>query len=252
MKKAAPAILCALVLLVATACGGDDGKSDQSAKITTNIAEAIATDEGILTSDEAECVAKKFVDEMGVEELEDAKVVTPDGTYNDNGANVDVKTSAVYAEALLSCVDKEAATKKIEQTLIAGSAGASIPAESAKCYVGKLIESVDIQHLLSSRIITDAGELSENAAAPDESTAEKSTAALLGCVDYYALDAKERASQTEGLSAAKYATCLRGKLSEELLSKFLTAVQAQTADVRKLGNQVNKFTAACVKSATKK
>lgn len=251
MKNAVPAALAALVLLLATACGGDDANDELTATITSNVAEAITTEDGILDADAAECVAKKFVDEVGTEKLTAAKVVTADGTYNENGANVDAATSAVYAEAVLSCVDEDDATAKIEKSLIAGSSGASIPAENAKCYVDKLVASVDIEHLLSSRIITDTGELNQNAAAPDAETAAKSTAALLDCVDYYALDARERASQTKGLSAAAYAKCLRGKLSEELLAEFLTAVQAQSADLRQLGAEVNKYTAACAKSATK-
>lgn len=251
MKNAVAAALVALVLLLATACGGDDANDELTATITDNVAEAISTPDGILDEDAATCVAKKFVADLGAEKLQSAKVVTADGSYNENGANVDAATSASYAEALLSCIDEDDALTKIEQSLVEGSSGASIPAANAKCYVGKLVSSVDIEHLLSSRIITDAGELNQNAAAPDEDTAAKSTTALLACIDYYALDAKERASQTKGLSAAAYAKCLRGKLSEELLAKFLTAVQAQTADLRKLGAEVNKFTASCTKSATR-
>ncbi len=251
MKKAAPAVLGTLVLLLVTACGSN-ADSEENAKIATNVAKAVSTESGILNDDEAACVAKKFVDELGAKKLKAAKVVTSDGSYNENGANVDATTSAVYAEALLSCVDKDEAIDKIQQLLVAGSSGAAIPAANAKCYVAKLVKTVDIEHLLSSRIITDSGELSENAAAPDKDTAAKSTDALLACADYYALDAKERASQTKGLNPAKYQKCLKARLSKDLLAEFLTAVQAQTADVRELGDKVNKETAACVKSATKK
>lgn len=197
-------------------------------------------------------MAEKFVSELGVEKLTDAGVITEDGEYTENGANVDTTTSGVYAEALLDCVEKADATKKIEQSLVAGSAGAAIPAESAKCYVSKLVATVDIAHLLSSKIITDAGELSQNAADPDPETAAKSTDALLGCIDYYALDAKERASQNEDLSAAKYTKCLKASLPKAELSKFLTAVQAESDDLKALGDAVNKKTEACVKEATTK
>lgn len=252
MNKAAAAALAALALVFATSCGGDDADDELTATITANVAEAITTDDGILDAEAADCVAEKFVDELGATKLQEAKVVTEDGSYNDNGANVDAATSAVYAKALLACVDEEEATQKIEDTLIAGSVGSAIPASGAKCYVGKLVETVPIAQLLSSKIITDSGGLSENAAAPDPDTAAKSTEALLGCIDYYALDAKERASQTKGLSAAKYEACLKAKLPRETLAKFLTSVQAQADDQQTLGNRVNQTTAACVKSATKK
>lgn len=250
MKKAAPAILCALVLSLAAACGGDDAEK-LTTTITSNIAEAISVDGGFLDEKAAECAAKKFVDELGAKKLQDAKVVTEDGSYNDNGANVDVATSNAYAEAVLACVDRDEAAKTIKASLTAESTGAAMSSKNARCYVEKLVDTVDVQHLLSSGIINDGGVLNENAASPDEDTAAKSTAALLGCVDYYALEAKERAAQSKGLNTKTYAACLRKKLPEDLLSKFLTAIQAQTAEQNALRNQVNKLTTECAKQATK-
>lgn len=250
MKKATLAVLGALVLLTATSCGGDSSAPEQSA-IATNIAKAIATDDGLLDSEQADCVATKFVDDLGEKKLKESKVVSDGGTYNDNGATVNPTTTAAYAKAVLACVDKGEATEKIEKTLIAGSAGATIPESNAACYVDKLVKSVDLEHLLSSRIITDSGELSQDAAAPDEDTASKSTAALLACVDYYALDGKERAKQTKGLKASTYTACLRKRLSKDLLARFLTAVQLQSGDLRTLSTEVNEFTTTCTTAATK-
>lgn len=252
MKKAVHATLGALVLLVATACGGDDAKDDLTATITTNVAKAISTPGGILDSDEADCVAEKFVDDLGAEKLQDAKVVTEDGSYNDNGANVDASTSAAYAKALLSCVDADEAGEQIEKILVDGTAGNQISAKNAKCYISKLVESVDIEGLLSSRIVVDSGELNQDAPDYTQETAAKSTAALLDCVDYYALDAQQRASQTKGLNAAKYATCMRAKLPEKVLRQFLTAVQAETAEMQSLSTRVSAATEACAKTATAK
>jgi hypothetical protein len=252
MKKAGPAVLGVLVLLVATACGGDDAKDQLTATITTNVAKAISTPDGILDSGEAGCVAKKFVGDLGTEKLQAAQVVTEDGSYNENGANVDATTSAAYAEALLSCVDEDEATEKIEKILVEGTSGNQISAKNAKCYISKLVESVDIEGLLSSRIVVDSGELNQNAPDYTEETAAKSTAALLGCVDYYALDAQQRASQTKGLSAAKYAACMRKKLPEKVLGEFLTAVQAETAQMQALSTRISAATEACSKTATAK
>jgi hypothetical protein len=252
MKKAVPAALGAFVLLLVTACGGDDAADKLTATITSNVAEAISTPDGILDSDAADCVAEKFVGELGTEKLQDAKVVTEDGSYNENGANVDASTSAAYADALLACVDEDEATEKIEAALIAGTANTSLPTKDAKCYVTKLVRSVDLEHLLSSRIVTDAGEFNQNAADPDQDTAAKSTAALLDCIDYYALYTESRAAQVKGLDTAAFSKCLRKNLSKALLAKFLTAVQAQSAEQQTTTAQVNQKTEACEKSATEK
>lgn len=251
MKKVAPAVLGALVLLLATACGGSD--TDQlDATITGNVAKAISTPGGILDEDDAACVAKRFVDELGSEKLQEAKVVTEDGSYNENGANVDADTSAVYAEALTACVDLDAATEKIRTSLIAGASISSLEPADAKCFVTKLVDTVDIEHLLSSKIVTDSGEFNQNAAEPDVYTATRSAKALLACVDYYALYAKARAAEVKNLDTAQFVTCLRAKLPKPLLTEFLIAITAVDGNPAPVTARVSKVTDACAKTATPK
>lgn len=252
MKKAAPAVLGVLVLLLATACGGDDATGEQNATITGNVAKAITTPGGILDADEADCVAKRFVDELGAEALEEAKVVDADGSYNENGANIDEKTSGVYAEAVLACVDEDAATRTIRKNLIAGAAASSLGPKDATCFITKLVATVGIPHLMSSQVVTDTGEINQNAADPDLFTAEKSTAALLGCIDYYERYAKERAAENKDLDKKVFEACLRRTIPESLWSKFLTSVTAETAEQSALTAQVSKKTDACTKTATAK
>ncbi len=252
MKKAAPAVLGVLVLLLATACGGDDATGKLNATITGNVAKAITTPDGILDADDAACVAKRFVNELGAEELQEAKVVDADGSYNDNGANIDEKTSRVYAAAVLACVDEGAAIQKIRKNLIAGTAASSLPPKDATCFITKLVATVGIPHLMSSQVVTDTGEINQNAADPDLFTAKKSTAALLGCIDYYALYAKERGAENKDLDTAGFLACLRRTVPESLWSKFLTSVTAETADQAALTAQVSKKTDACTKLATAK
>lgn len=254
MKKAAPAVLAALVLLLATACGGDDGGDNDAldATIIGTMTEAITTPGGILDADDAACVTKRFVDELGAEALQEAGVVTDDGSYNDNGANLDATTSRVYADAVLACVDQEAATRKIRQNLLTGAAASSLPPKDATCFITKLVATVGIPNLMSSQVVTDTGEINQNAADPDLFTAKKSTAALLGCIDYYARYAKERAAENKDLDRAVFLACLRRTVPESLWSKFLTSVTAETADQAALTAKVSKKTEACTKVATAK
>lgn len=257
MKKAAAATLTVLLVVLATGCGGSSTKSDgvsatETKAITSAIAKGIGATGGILSADDADCVATAFVKKVGAKQLLTSKVVTKDDKYNENGANVDVKTSNAYAAALLSCVDRATATAKIKQNLIAGSSGTSIPKQNAECYIDKLVATVDLEHLLSSKIVVDTGLLSKNAAAPDVDTAAKSTDALLGCVDYYAVIAKEQAGQNPKLNATKYASCLKARFPTPLLRRFLTAVQSQSADLQAISAEVSTKTAACAKAATKK
>ncbi len=254
MKKAVPAVLGALLLLLTTACGDDRG-SEQDTRIVANIAEAIGAGDGILTRVQADCVAKKFVAELGVDGLRSAKVVTEDGSYNENGANVDEATSGVYAKALLSCIAEDDALDKIEKKLVAGSAGSQIPAKDTQCYISKLVDTVGLERLMSSRIVTDSGEFNQNASSPDPETAAKSTEALLACVDYYKAEAETRASQNKDLNATKYAACLRKRVSKATLSTFLTSLQSETPDQAAADAaeaEVKKQATICARSATKK
>ncbi len=254
MKKAVPAALGALLLLLATACGGDDADTNDAlnATIISSMSEAITSPDGILDAEAAACVANRFVDEVGAEELLETQVVSADGSYNENGANVEADTSRAYADAVLACVDEDAAATKIRQNLIKGSASSSLSPKDATCFITKLVATAGIPNLMSSQVVTDTGEINQNAADPDLATAEKSTAALLECIDYYALYTKERAAENKDLDAAKFLACLRRTVPESLWSKFLTSVTAETADQPALTAKVSEKTEACTKLATAK
>lgn len=259
MKKAALATATVLFLLTVAGCGGsgDKAKSDgvsaaETRAITSAIAKGITATGGILDTKGADCVATAFVKKVGAKQLLAAKVVTKDDKYNENGANVDLKTSNAYVAALLSCVDRSTATAKIKQNLVNGSTGTSIPKQNAACYIDKLVSTVDVEHLFSSKIVVDTGLLSQNAATPDADTAAKSTDALLGCVNYYEVIAKEQAGQDKKLDAAKYASCLKVRFPTPLLRRFLTAVQSQSPDLQAVSAEVSTKTAACAKIAKKK
>jgi hypothetical protein len=114
MKKAAPAVLAALLLIALTACGS--GKGDNKHKVSLSAPEktAVANLEkaftqsttGALTTTEAKCVATDFVDKVGLTKLKSANLLNDKGEVNTSSSpNFDTDTAGKFADALLGCVD---------------------------------------------------------------------------------------------------------------------------------------------------
>lgn len=118
MKKALAALAAAILLLSMSACGGsskdaeDSGKSELSAKekkVATAVADSFSQQSaGALTKDESTCFATKFVSGVGVDKMEKAKLITADGSLNQEGATFDKEISGEFADAFLGCVDYQA------------------------------------------------------------------------------------------------------------------------------------------------
>lgn len=246
MKKAPLGALLAALLLVASACGSDK----EAAQVSTNVAAGIARpDGGLLDQAEATCVAKKLVAEIGVAGLRTAGTITATGTYTANGANVNPTTSAAYTKALLACVGQQKAVASIRKTLSSPSLSKAMSAEELDCYANKVVTTIDVAHLMSSKYVTDAGENGPSPQ-PDEKTATSLTDALLGCVDYFALQTVGVEEQKlKGFEPAVYQRCLKRTIPAKQIRSFLIALQARTADAQSLSTTVGSKSAACQKAA---
>ncbi|MCZ4498406.1 MAG: hypothetical protein JWQ74_959 [Marmoricola sp.] len=263
MKKAPAALVGVLLLLVLTACGG--GGSGLSAKVKTGpyagltkegslVAGAIATaivrpDGGMLDQAAAECVAKKVVADVGVAGLRTAGTVSATNVYAANGVNVNATTSAAYTKALLGCVDQSAAVATIRANLVKDTSGGEMSPTSLRCYVNKVVDTIDLAHLMSAKLVTDAGELSP-ATQADAKTAASVTDAILGCADYFALQtAGVKKQKLPGFKPAVYQRCLETKIPKPTIRAFLIAIQANTPDVESLSKSIGATTAGCQASA---
>ena len=113
MFKAASAALGVLLAVTLTACGSDKSDDKDEATLTApekavaaKIAKAFGEQSsGALTDTESTCFAESFVDKVGLEELESAKLITEDGELNQASPSFDAEISGQFADAFLGCVD---------------------------------------------------------------------------------------------------------------------------------------------------
>jgi hypothetical protein len=155
MKKAVPAVLAVLFLVVLSGCGSD--KSDKH-PVTLTKDEKIAvaslkkafTDSttGALTPTEANCVATKFVDTVGLTKLRSTKLLTDANELNTASApQFDAGTAGKFADALLGCIDYQKRlaeeTAKTDKTVDA--------AKFASCLEDKLPDSLVKKMLVASQ-----------------------------------------------------------------------------------------------------
>ena len=255
MKKAIPAALGVLVLLLATACGGPK-LTKSEAKISKAIAAAISKpDDALLSKKDAKCVADKFVGDVGEKKLKSKKVVGGDGTYNTNGANVDKKTSNLYAKALLDCVDEKPTLKAYEKTVtkaFTASTTGVLEDKDVKCFATKFVKDAGVKRLLSSQVITDTGEFNTAGATLDKATSGNYADAFLGCVDYQKVQAVQVAKGDKTIDADKLEACFKRTMPIADIKALIVANQTQAADAATLTAASDQKAAACAKEAKKK
>jgi hypothetical protein len=252
MKKAVPALAALLLLLTATACGGSLSSDEKPVadKISTALAKP---SDSILTKSQASCVADAFVSKLGLTKLKAAKVVTPTGGYNPNGANASKATSAAYANALLGCLDQSKATKavlaNVTKAFTASSAGVLDPT-SVTCFSKKFVDTIGVRGLMSAKIVTDSGEFNTQGAVLDARTSGAYADAFLGCVNYQHLQAQAVAKSNPKVDAVQLEACLTSAMPTAYVRALIVANQTQSADATALNTESNAKAAACTKQAT--
>ncbi|RNL75473.1 hypothetical protein [Nocardioides marmorisolisilvae] len=254
MKKALPAALGVLVLLLATACGGVKlTKTEQ--KISKTIATAISKpDDALLSKKDATCVADKFVGDVGEKKLKSAKAVAADDSYNTNGANVDKKTSNAFSKALLDCINEKDALKAYDKTVTTAfekSTTGVLDDSDVTCFASKFVKTAGVQRLLSSQVITDTGEFNTAGADLDAKTSGNYADAFLGCVDYQKVQAQQVAKSDKTIDAAKLEACFKRTMPISDIKKLIVANQTQSSDATALNAASDKKASACAKSSKK-
>jgi hypothetical protein len=172
MKKASTAALAILLLVVLTACGSDksddkNGKADDKVSLNAEEKTAVANLEkaftesttGGLKTSEANCVATDFVDNVGLDKLKSAKLLTEEGEVNTTGSpTFDADTSGKFADALLGCVD-------YQKRLATETAKTDTTVDAAKledCLKEKLPDSLVKKMLVASQTnASDSAQVSE-------------------------------------------------------------------------------------------
>jgi hypothetical protein len=254
MKKAVPAALGVLVLLLATGCGGPKlTKTEQ--RISKSMTTALSKpDDALLSKKDAKCVADKFISAVGEKKLKSAKAVAADDTYNTNGANVDKKTSNAFSKALLDCVDEKDTLKAYDKTVtdaVSKSSTGVLQAKEVQCFAGKFVNAVGVERLLSTQLITDVGEFNTASAKLDTKTSGDYADAFLGCVDYAKLQAAQYVKTDTTLDSTKLAACFKTTFSKADIKALIVASQTGSADATALTERSNKKVAACTKVSKK-
>ena len=169
MKKALAAALGILLLVALTACGSDKSDKDDKVSLSKDEKAAVANLEkaftqsttGALTSKEANCVATRFVDTVGLAKLKTVKLLTDTNEINKSGTpEFDTDTAGKFADALLGCMDyrKRLAeeTAKTDKTIDA--------AKFESCLDEKLPDSLVKKMLVASETnSSDAAKVGEQA-----------------------------------------------------------------------------------------
>lgn len=255
MKKALPAALGVLVLLLATACGGAKlTKTEQ--KISKEMAATISKpDKALLSKKDAKCVSDKFVAAVGAKKLKSAKVVGTGNSYNTNGANVDKTRSNAFYKALTDCIDEKKALKAYDKTVttaFTSSTAGVLDSKDVGCFADKFVKTAGVKRLLSAQIITDTGEFNTTGAVLDKATSTNYADAFLGCVDYQKLQAEQVAKSDKTLDATKLEACFRRTMPTSDIKALIVANQTQSSDAASLNAESDKKAKACAKEATKK
>jgi hypothetical protein len=254
MKKAIPAALGVLVLLLASACGGVSLTKSEK-KISKAMASAISSpDDALLSKKDAKCVSDKFVADVGEKKLKSTKVVSADGTYNTNGANVDKTRSNAFAKALLDCVDEQKTLKAFDKTVtkaFTSSTTGVLDDSDVKCFADKFVKSAGVKRLLSSQVITDTGAFNTAGATLDKTTSGDYADAFLGCVDYQKVQAEQVAKSDKTLDAAKLEACFKREMPISDIKDLIVANQTQDPSATALNAASDKKAAACAKASKK-
>jgi mevalonate kinase len=150
MRKTA-AVLCA-ALLALTACGGDETSEPQAentvsaedtkakenikASVLDNATEVVGG--ASLTEEQAECFADGLVDDVGVEKLQEYKLIDENYEMSENAqpTNMSQEDAEATAAVVTGCVD----VKGLVQDQINSDAGQQLTEEQAACITDAIDE----------------------------------------------------------------------------------------------------------------
>jgi hypothetical protein len=257
MKKAAPAALAALLLL-ASACGGNDTTSGdkQESRVIASMASVIAKPkDGLLDAKDAQCVAKKFVPDVGVKTLQTLKAVGADDVYAADGALADAASAAAYSKAVLACVGDTDALARIRTNVTASYAKLTsdvLQPKDIACVIDTFIEATGVDRLFSIKFITDTGDFNGDDPSYDKKAAEDFAKAITtACVDTLKLQAKATAAKDKKLSATKLETCLKSKITPAEVQATLVAQLLRSPNADALREGANKKAIACERTSKK-
>ena len=258
MKKAAPAAVATLLLVLATACGGNDSESGdkQESRAIASMATVIAKPaDGLLDAAKAKCVAKKFVPEVGVKKLQTLKAISATGAYAGNGALADAASAAAYSKAVLSCVGEDDTLAQLRKNVTASyakiTAGVLTPRD-VTCVVDGFIGATGVDRLFSIKFVNDTGDFNDDGANYDTKAAQDFARALATtCVDTLKLQAQEAATKNKKLSAAKLETCLKARINPAAVEATLVAQLLRAPNAETLRLAANKKAIACEKASKK-
>jgi hypothetical protein len=257
MKKAAPAAIAALLLVLLSACGGSDSKSSdkQEARVVDSMASVITKPKGgLLDAAAAQCVAKKFVADVGVKKLQGLKSVGADDVYAANGALTNAATAAAYAKAVDDCVGETDAMARIRTNVTGSYAKITtdvLEPKDVACVIDTFVEATGVDRLFSTKFITDTGDFNSNDPSYDKKAAEDFARAITTCVDTLKLQAKATAVKDKKLSAAKLETCLKSKITTAAVEATLVAQLLRAPNSDTLRADANQKAVACEKTSKK-
>ena len=158
MKKTV-AVLCA-ALMTLSACGsGDDDKARENIKTAVLEDETDLTGGTKPTEEQADCIADGMVDDVGVEALQEYKLLDEDLEINEEADPTDMKEedADALAAVFVDCVDVE--------ELVAGSfAGQELSEDQQEC----ISESIDEDAMKDGLSASFQGEEDDGFAAMQE------------------------------------------------------------------------------------
>lgn len=258
MKKAAPALVAALLMVLVGACSDDEPTSSADASAEKTVIASMAgtiakPDGGLLSEEDATCVASAFVEDVGVAKLRTVKAVDAEDAYVSGGALTDPATAASFTDALLGCREEADVLATVEATSTAGYAEMTsgvLGATPVSCTISTFVADTGVEQLFTSGFLNDAGEF--NPGEPyDEDTAAKFATALLGCVDYPRILAQDSVASNKTLSLAKLTACLRREIDGAELKASVVARLTAAADADKQLAATQQKAVACEKRSKK-
>lgn len=258
MKKAAPAAVATLLLVLTSACGGNDDQAGdkQESRAIASMSTVIAKPaDGLLDAAHATCVAKEFVPEVGVKKLQALNAISANGAYTSNGALADAASATAYSKAVVSCVGEADTLTHLRKNVNASYAkittGVLTP-KDVTCVVDGFIEATGVDRLFSIKFVNDTGDFNDEGASYDTKAAQDFARALATtCVDTLKLQAQEAAVKNKKLSAAKLETCLKARINPAAVEATLVAQLLRAPDAETLRLAANKKAIACEKASKK-
>ncbi len=198
-------LLLALLTLcvIVPACGGDDSSEEQA--LVDGLAASISSDPDFPFPDDAACITKSVVDEVGLNRLVELGITEDSG--NDPFDNLPAEVQAEFINGILDCVDKSGlATLIVELSNEDPEDGPPLRIEDAEC-IAEGLSREQWSNFLGGAFSGD--ELAEVAGA------EFFTAILTECPQILVNQFKEDL----GLDDAQ-AECLAGALTDTLIDAF--------------------------------